>query len=62
MKCKEKQAYITKTFAKKIKRIAQKEYHKRLTVYKCAECWLYHFCSWSASNVAHFRKIQNKIT
>lgn len=60
MKCKEKERFITKAYAKKVKKMSERKYWVKLTVYKCQECGMFHFYSGGLEKKDYFRNVKFK--
>ena len=60
MKCDNKAYYKTKQIAKSRKREAETKIGKKLRIYKCPDCWGYHFTSTDIETQQYFRNLKYK--
>ncbi len=56
MKCTWKNVYYEKKFAKKIKRLMEKQKWTKITVYKCDECGHFHLSSCDKEYLSNLRE------
>jgi len=61
MLCETKSSFYTKSKAKKYKKRAEKKVWKKLHIYKCDKCWLYHYTSKGIETITHFRNLKKRV-
>ena len=54
--CAHKKAYHTRSYAKRVAKVARNNEHKKLRVYLCDECGMFHLTSVKHDKLAYHRR------